>query len=403
MKVSLLLTIVAIVLVAGCSSDGPSGPLAPDSAELDGQADTSPGPGDAASPDAVLEPPTDGAADVASEVTPELDVLEVDVAPDLDVPGGDVPGQGQPSEFPPIEASVTTWFGDWDLTPGDENTKCVIRKLDNPEAIWVTAIHTVLAPGSHHLIVYKAADQAEQPEPFGCTPFLETLTGQAYPLIITQVAEESLVMPAGVAIKLEPYQTIRMEAHFLNYYPEVITAHGEITFDIIAPEDVWKEANLLFYGDVDFEIPPNQTFQTDWAFLPVAEGVEIFAVTGHTHQRGTNVEIYHADNAEDDSTPIYPLENPFVWDEAPVTQFDPPLAFDGDNGLRFRCSWDNPTDQTLEFGESADKEMCFLWAYYYPSSGYQVCVDLGEFGTPFGLEHICCPGSFVCNLIPGLL
>jgi hypothetical protein len=211
-------------------------------------------------------------------------------------------------------------------------------------------------------------------------------------------------MPHGVAIRLEANQMVRLEAHFLNYYPENITAHGEVSFDTIAAEDVWNEANMLFYGTVDITIPPGE-HTTPWHYLPVSEGVEVFALTGHTHQMGTNVEIQVATSVEEEGTAVYPLEEPFAWDEAPVTEYDPPIQFDGDNGFRFRCTWDNTTGSTLSVGESGEDEMCFLWAYYFPSDGYQVCLTLGDLASQFGLsmDSICCPGSFICDLIPGLL
>jgi hypothetical protein len=53
-------------------------------------------------------------------------------------------------------------------------------------------------------------------------------------------------------------------------------------------------------------------------------------------------------------------------------RFDPALPFDGQNGLSFQCEWYNSTNQTITFGESALQEMCFLWMYYYPASGFDI-------------------------------
>ncbi|MBD88998.1 MAG: hypothetical protein CL940_01505 [Deltaproteobacteria bacterium] len=423
MKAHLALLLSASLIVA-CSDDSGSADatqdvaVAVDAADIsvteDAQSTDSVSPTEDATTavDTASTPPADVSVDAPSpdgsdagstpDGTATSDIVE---PPDAIEPEDVAPAKPQPTEHPPIQETYETWIGDWEMTPGQENTRCVIKKLNNEEPIWVTGIHSQLGTGSHHMIVYRTADSEEQPEPFDCDPFTETLTGNAYPLLITQVSEESLVMPPGVAVKFEPFQTIRIEAHFLNYYPESITAHGDVSFDTINEEDVWSEADMLFYGDVGFELPPNQEYQTNWAFLPVSDGVEVFAMTGHTHQYGTNVEVYHADDVDDDSTPVYPLETPFQWDEAPVTQYDPPLKFNGSNGLRFRCSWNNTSDKKVGFGESANQEMCFVWAYYYPSSGYQVCVDIKGLGLDFpGLgDSVCCPGSFVCDLIPGFL
>ena len=40
-----------------------------------------------------------------------------------------------------------------------------------------------------------------------------------------------------------------------------------------------------------------------------------------------------------------------------------------------------PTSRS-KFGESANNEMCFFWAYYYPSKGAYVCVHTDAGGRP---------------------
>ena len=63
------------------------------------------------------------------------------------------------------------------------------------------------------------------------------------------------------------------------------------------------------------------------------------------------------------------------WSNPALKMFDPPIAFDGTNGLSYQCSWQNGTDQAVQFGESALNEMCFVGAYYYPSQGFDLCID----------------------------
>jgi hypothetical protein len=82
-----------------------------------------------------------------------------------------------------------------------------------------------------------------------------------------------------------------------------------------------------------------------------------------------------------------------------MATFSPPLSFDGSQGFRYRCSWDNTTDTRLTFGESARQEMCFFWAYYYPSQGYRICVNPGSIGNGVAGPEICCPGHWACDYI----
>ena len=305
-----------------------------------------------------------------------------------------------PLEPPPIVGTSSTFIGDWQMDPGREVTKCVVRRLDNEDDLWVSQIRTELAKGSHHMIIYVSDETEERTTPFNCDPFVSTLKGTTYPLMITQIREETLTFPPGVAFKFAPHQMIRIEAHYLNYFPESITAHGDIHFDAIAADRVTDEANLLFYGNPDFEIPAGQTLTTPWRFLDVPAGSKVFALTGHEHAYGKNVEVSYATDAEDEGTSVYPDEGvKFDWEEPPVSTYDPPLTFSEGQGFRYRCTWENTSNHTVRFGESANAEMCFFWAYYYPSQGYRLCVSPGNIGNGVAGDQVCCPGHWVCDYL----
>ena len=262
------------------------------------------------------------------------------------------------------------------MAPGQETTKCVVKRLSNVTPIIINKIRTTLAPGSHHMIVYKSNDTDEKPTPFNCTPFAESIFGGGAPLMITEISEETLEFPPGVGIQLEANQMIRLEAHYLNYYPDTITAHGDVEFFTADSGEISDLADFMFYGTVDINIPGDGVpYDSGWSWLPVHDDVNVFAITGHTHQWGTNVEITKSTSAGDEGTWLYPGEKPFVWSEAPVVNFDPPVTFGANDGFRFRCTWENNSGSSVGFGESANQEMCFLWAYYYPSKGYTICAD----------------------------
>jgi len=266
--------------------------------------------------------------------------------------------------------SYTLELGGWTLQPGTETTRCIVVRLGNVGKIWVPRIHSTLSKGSHHFVIYRSGDSVERTTPFNCQPFSETLGGATVPLMISQTREESLELPPDVAFELEPNQMIRLEAHYLNYFTEPITTQATITFEVMPADQTPLVADFLFYGTVAIFIPSGKSLTTPWNYYSVPSGLQVFAMTGHTHQLGTNVEVDFATSA-DAGTSVYPPEGKsFRWSEAPVAYFDPPIAFTADQGFRFRCSWTNTTDQAVGFGESATEEMCFFWAYYYPSRGF---------------------------------
>jgi len=335
----------------------------------------------------------DATAPDTSDATEPIDTTPVDTAIVL------------PLERPPIVATHATGFSGWTMAPQAETTRCVVKRLDNAGVLWVSQIRTELAKGSHHMIIYKSEETTERATPFECDPFVETLTGKTVPLMITQIRNETLAFPNGVAFRFEPNQMVRLEAHFLNYFPEDIEASGTVYFDGIAEADVVSEANLLFYGTPDIDIPKGQSVTTPWYFLDVMPGSRLFALTGHTHQYGTNVEIGYASSLGDEGTSIYPPEGEdYDWEEPPVSYFDPHIVFGSPDrkGLRYRCSWTNTSNKNVSFGESAQAEMCFMWGYYFPSQGYRVCISPGSLGGGLFGDQVCCGGadeSPVCDLV----
>ena len=82
--------------------------------------------------------------------------------------------------------------------------------------------------------------------------------------------------------------------------------------------------------------------------------------------------------------------------------YDPPLEFKAGQGFQYRCSWYNGSSKNVRFGESANQEMCFFWAYYYPSKGYRMCINPGKWkqqAPDLITDPVCCPDSPFCGII----
>jgi hypothetical protein len=235
-------------------------------------------------------------------------------------------------------------------------------RLSNTTAIKVHQMRNLLSGGSHHLIVYKNDDPAavEKTTPERCTPFAGALnlSGKVAPVMITQKAEDALTLPDRVAYTFAPNQLIRIEMHFINSTDAPIEVSATSEFYAVPDSEIDHEANILFIGTPDIDIPAGATMDVQTYFTPSRAQLDLgaakfFAITGHTHHHGLN-----------------------------------------------ECSYHNTSNQRVSFGESANDEMCFFWAYYYPSKGSHVCVHTSQFG---GLD-ICCPeAGDICNQISDML
>ena len=295
--------------------------------------------------------------------------------------------------------SFTVQWGPFEVPAGVEDTRCLVKGIATTETIHAHELHNVLGATSHHFIVYRVNDTEERPEPFPCTPFIETLDPtRGAPLMITQKADDRLILPEGVAYTLEPNQMIRLELHYINVQADAQMAEATSTFIPIPEEELEAEADIVFMGTADITIPPMDTATSGPTFIgvpPTLNGVNYFAITGHEHQWGTDVYVETAAGPGLSGTAVYDVPQ-FLWDEPETVEHDPPFTLPDGGGFNLTCQWDNRSDKTVGFGTSVDDEMCFFWAYYYPSSGPVVCVnDLAGF-------DLCCPGGALCDLIPPL-
>jgi hypothetical protein len=325
------------------------------------------------------------------------------------VAGGGADAGPDPGSDAPLGGGLTFTI-DWGpvTVPGNtEDTRCVLKKLGNSGAAWIGALETHLT-ASHHLIVYRVPGTEERPDPYPCQPFLDTLDPESAgaPLMVSQIEEERLELPAGVAFGIEADQLVRLELHYVNYTDAEITVEAAATFVTLRPEEFQHEADFLFTGNPDIQLPQGvSTLGPTWFPLPDAlEDVKIFGMTGHTHKWGTDVQVEHLTAKGAAGQMIYDYEN-WNWEEPPVARFEPALDMPAGAGFRFTCRWDNQSGRTVNFGESADDEMCFFWSYYYPSQGHKVCVHSDQYDDGAGEPgtDICCPGHPYCALIDDFL
>jgi hypothetical protein len=308
-----------------------------------------------------------------------------------------------------VEGTYTVEWGPVMLQPGEEDTQCVRKRLPTDRPVKIGQIVNDLGLASHHMIVYRLADGEETPSPEPCQPFVEVLDpSKGSPMAVTQRAEETISLPRGVGITLEPGQLIRIELHFFNATDDPIELRASSTFIELPEADFEHEADFLFIGNPEILLPgtpaggiPEPVTQGP-SYLPLPanlSGINVFAITGHQHQWGTDVQVSIATDEDDAGTSIYAPEN-FQWDEPETVYHDPPLTMPEGGGFRFSCTWENGSTEDVGFGESVDDEMCFFWAYYYPSRGAKICFHTDVIGN--GVD-LCCPENPLCEYIPAFL
>jgi len=301
--------------------------------------------------------------------------------------------------------SFSLKWGPVNVPAGKEDTQCIWMRLPNETEIKVHGMHNVLSTSSHHLIVYKDdMDATEQTTPVPCEPFTGALntSGMIAPIAITQKSDDKIYLPDKVAYTFAPHQMVKLEMHYLNASDTDENATADVDFYVAEPSTIQYEASILFTGSMDISLPPSQT-TTLHQFFAIPDYLDlsksnIFAITGHTHALGTEVKVGIGPTKTGPFNEVY-APNPFSWSEPETKSFSDPFSIPVGGGMDFQCSWNNTKTSTVTFGESATKEMCFFWAYYYPSQGSKVCIHTDKYNG----VNICCPGDSLCGYIEGML
>lgn len=317
---------------------------------------------------------------------------------------------GSSEEAPRAKAApgdaVTLSFPTTPVEGGKEDTQCVVMRLGNAKPLHVGSIHNTLSSSSHHLIVYRVTDTEEKLKPFPCTPFFDTIDpSKGSTLMVTQKADDTLTLPPGVGLTLDANQMIRLEMHFINPSGTPRDVSATTTFTPISDDDFKDEAGFLFIGNPDISLPPRKETKLGptWFELPEdLDGVKFFAMTGHQHHLGTNVQVGISNSKTEPPRMVYDVPN-WSWSEPKTEVFAQPITMTKGQGFSFTCTWNNTTDNRVRFGESANAEMCFFWAYYYPSKGPLVCFHTTYIQKETGGRDLCCPGDVYCNLISDFL
>jgi hypothetical protein len=315
--------------------------------------------------------------------TPACSSKESDQASSNKVKGGpDLDGAVTTGNFAaPFHVSITVP----NVQPSEEGTKCIKLPLGNAEAVEIGRVHNKLSPSSHHLVVSAVDDPSETEAPlYECAPFKAVLIGA--PLTVTQKHDDLIDMPSGVAFPLAAGQLMHLEMHYIN--------SGTEPADVVATSDLYplahagnvQEASFLIVGNLDIQIPPNSEHHNPPAYVSLPSefaDVNFYAATGHTHRFGMEARLATAADETDTGTEIY-NPTPYLWTEAQLKYYDPPLHVPTGGGFRFDCAWNNPTDKVVTYGESALAEMCFFWTYYYPRREGPRTLITGFDKSPYG-------------------
>jgi hypothetical protein len=255
--------------------------------------------------------------------------------------------------------TVTIKMDEFTVEPGSEVFMC--QDFDNPFGgldVAVARSESTMTAGSHHLHVYygknsppeQAATRCRNPNEF--RPMIHLAT------TVHQVSE----YPAGTAAKLKGVTGLRFQSHYVNTSDKPIRASVVVKLTKVDPATVTRWVAQMHFNRIALSIPPGTGQEvTTSCTIPSNFGpIGLLSAVSHMHKQGVRF-------VAKTSTGV-PLLETTEWDEAPPMNYPQPVMLNPGDAISWTCTYQNDTQATITYGDSALKnEMCIYIARFFSS------------------------------------
>jgi Copper type II ascorbate-dependent monooxygenase, C-terminal domain len=245
--------------------------------------------------------------------------------------------------------------GTWQMTAGKEGYWCTRKTIEKDT--YVKAFRAQAPLGTHHTLLLVTQGGVPDGEE-SCGPLLG-----ANMIFASGIGTEDLVFPEGVAVKIPAGSQLLLNLHLFNTSSKTIGGVSGIEMKTMNAADMNEEAEMIFGGPTNINIPPNGSQVVEGSCI-FPGTTNIWSVWAHMHQYGTNMKITH----QSASGPNILHNGPYSFEEQINYLIEPVKVYAGEE-LLIECTYQNPTSQTVTWGDSSNSEMCFAGFYRYPKLG----------------------------------
>lgn len=215
----------------------------------------------------------------------------------------------------------------------------------------------------HHILLFQS-NKAESPTPTPCAAF-----GSAAWKLVAGWAPggDNLELPPEAGIPEEKGVTHWVIQLHYNNAKNLAGQTDQSGYDLCTTDKLrTNDAGVVAFGSTKFSIPPRSTttIKCDYKLPATFKDVKLFNASPHMHTRGTAMSTERLAGGTGAPEVIHASPN-FLFEN----QANFPIKKEVQPGdvMRTRCTWKNPTDTAMGFGEATGDEMCFDFLSYYPA------------------------------------
>jgi hypothetical protein len=172
---------------------------------------------------------------------------------------------------------------------------------------------------------------------------------------------QEMHLPLGVAAQMPPTMDVIHEVHFVNVTEEPIELYSRVNAYTISDGEVDEG---IWGGQVRDETItiPAESDATEWTRCVMNVDVDVLFLASHTHRRGIDFTIRRFDGTTSGDI-FYSNDD---WHDPKIVQYDPPLVIPAGEGFEYACTWRNTDSFDVNYGLTAEDEMCNLAIVHTP-------------------------------------
>jgi len=268
-------------------------------------------------------------------------------------------------------------------TSSPDDYRCFLLEWPLDERAYVTGFQ--VNPGNtgvvHHAIpfivepgqveAYRALDAADPDPGYTCYGAPGALDAES--LLNTRwlgawaPGGGTALFPEGTGIRVDPGSVVAFQMHYNvanGGGNDLTTIDFQLASDVEHKADLqpWTDITWVLAGGMDIPAGTDGVTHTFTYDVPESDGQFMLhsgSVHMHTRGRSANMVVERADGAED--CLISEESYDFAWQRS--YYFEEPVIVSAGDSVVLTCTWDNPTDADLDWGENTGDEMCLGVTY----------------------------------------
>ncbi len=255
---------------------------------------------------------------------------------------------------------------------GPDDYRCFILdpKLGGPQDVIGFQVLPGVTREVHHVLFYSVPEERakalEDASPgFGWECFGGPGT-DAPKLIGGWVPGTDVVrFPGQTGLRMFSGDVLVMQVHYNLLQGEPAPDRTKVRLQY-ARNPVPYSAQMMPLVESDFVIPPQGKGHSTTMELELPVPVQLWGVVPHMHTKGKTIKVEllpKAGQAGDSRCLMNIPQWDFHWQEFYFYESRTGLRLEAGQRLRLSCSWDNPTDKRVRWGEGTDDEMCLAFIY----------------------------------------